>query len=127
MTGQLVRFLFPYLVFLLQSGIFYWAFRRWLRASPRIAAPAWRSYSAICAFCFALVSFILWLVLFAWAQVVGGFPYYDPFVLRFYGFGFLTGTIGLLCGLIGKGKLRWPACGMSALMAFLWLAAASSE
>ncbi|MGB7281292.1 MAG: hypothetical protein WBE13_03435 [Candidatus Acidiferrum sp.] len=127
MLGRLATFVFPYVVFVLQAGVFCWALRRWLQASPRISPPAWRSYTAICAFCFAVVSFVLWLVLFVWARVVGGFPYYDPFVLRFYGFGLLTGTMGLVGGLIGKGKLRWPACGMSALMAFLWLAAASSE
>jgi hypothetical protein len=127
MLGHLLRLVFPYAVFAFLLGVFGWTFRRWLRSSPRISLPVWRSYSAVFAFSLATLSFLLWLVLFAWARAIGGFPYYHPVVMRFYGWGFLTGAAGLLVSLIGKGKLRWPACGLAALMAFLWLAAATSE
>lgn len=127
MIGYLTRISPPYLITVVLLVIFFSALRRWLRSSPRIAIPTWRGYSAISAFSLAGISLIMWVVLFAWAQAIGGFGFYNPVVLRFYRWGFLTGAAGLLISLIGKGKLRWPACGLSALMAFLWLAAATSE
>jgi hypothetical protein len=51
-------------------------------------------------------------------------------ILLFYGFyrwGGLTSLAGLLTSVLGKGKLRWPSCGVSALMIFLWFAAAMGE
>ena len=127
MIFVLFRSAFPYLVFASLLAILMWAFRRWWGSSPRIGLPAWRSYVAIGAFCLATLSFLLWLTLVAWARAIGGFPFYDPVVMRFYGLGFLTGASGIAMSLAGKGRLRWPACGVSALMTFLWIAAASGE
>jgi hypothetical protein len=79
------------------------------------------------AFGFATLSFLLWLILFAWAHSIGGFPFYDPVVMHFYGWGFLTGASGIAMSLAGKGRLRWPAGGVSVLMTFLWIAAAAGE
>lgn len=61
------------------------------------------------------------------ASVIGGFPIYDSVLLRFYRWGLLRGLAGLLVSFGAKGKLRWPACGLSSLMVFLWFMAASSE
>src|SRR5207249_2834243 len=61
------------------------------------------------------------------ARVIGGFPFYDRVLLRFYRWGLLTGLAGLLVSFGAKGKLRWPARELSSLMVFLWFMAASSE
>jgi len=61
------------------------------------------------------------------ARVIGGFPFYDRVLLRFYRWGLLTGLAGLLVSIGAKGKLRWPARELSSLMVFLWFMAASSE
>jgi len=66
---------------------------------------------------------MLWLISLAWARVIGGFPFYDPVLLRFYRWGALTGLAGLLVSFAGKGKLRWPACALSSLMVLLWFMA----
>jgi hypothetical protein len=127
MMPALFRLVFPYLVFASLLAILVWAFQRWWRTPARIGVPAWQSYVAIGAFGLAALSFLLWLILFAWAHAIGGFPFYHPVVMRFYAWGFLTGACGIAMSLAGKGKLRWPACGVSALMTFLWIAAATGE
>jgi|ERR1700722_2967100 len=120
---QLVSFIFLWLPLL----ILFWSV--WLRArsTPRISTPAWRSYLAFAATAFVSLSVLLWVVSLLWARVVGGFPFRDPALLRFYRWGFLTSLAGLLTSIVGKGKLRWPSCGLSVLMAFLWFAAALGE
>ncbi len=115
--------LFPGLPLLILA----WALWRWLRTAPRIVEPAWRSYMAIGAIGFAGASSMLWLISLIWAMVIGGFPFYDPVLLRFYRWGFLTSALGLLISFAGKGRLKWPSCGLSLLMALLWMMAASSE
>ena len=104
-----------------------WALWRWVRSQPRITEPVWRSYVAIGAISFAGISSLLWLISIVWAGVIGGFPYYDPVLLRFYRWGALTSLSGLLISFVGKGKLRWPACGLSSLMVLLWFMAATGE
>jgi len=104
-----------------------WALWRWLRTTPRIVEPAWRSYVAIGAIGLAGVSALLWVVSLIWARAIGGFPFYDPVLLRFYRWGFLTSVLGLFVSLVGKGKLRWPTTGLSLLMSMLWFMAATGE
>ncbi|HEY2546296.1 MAG TPA: hypothetical protein VGI46_09540 [Candidatus Acidoferrum sp.] len=104
-----------------------WAIWRWAHSFPKIGEPPWRYYVAYAAVGLAGVSSLLWLILAIWAIVIGGFPFYDPTVLSFYRWGLLTGAAGLLTSFAGKGKLRWPTCGLSFLMIFLWFAAATSE
>jgi hypothetical protein len=73
------------------------------------------------------LSVVLWYFLVAWAVLRGGFRYYDPFVLRCYAVGMLLGLGGIVLGLPGKGKLRWPACLISFAMVLMWFVAASME
>src|SRR5207248_3678744 len=124
---ELIRLILAPLFPGLPTLILAWALWRWFRSAPRIVEPAWRSYVAIGAIGCAGVSSTLWLISLLWARVTGGFRYYDPVLLSFYQWGCLTGLIGFLISFIGKGKLRWPACGLSSLMVFLWLMAASTE
>jgi hypothetical protein len=70
---------------------------------------------------------MLWFALVAWAVARGGFPFYDPVLLRCYGIGLLLGLGGFVTSLPGKGKLRWPACFISFAMVFMWFVAASGE
>jgi hypothetical protein len=107
--------------------ILFWAIWRWAHVSPRIGRPTWRYYVAFAAASLAGVSSLLWVISLVWARVIGGFPFYDPILLRFYRWGFLTAAGGLLVSLVGKGKLRWPTCGLSALMVLFWFAAALGE
>ncbi len=127
MVIYLLRQILGALFLVLPLVIFAWAIWRWLRASPRIGVPAWRSYVAIVAIGLAGVSALLWVVSLIWARAIGGFPFYDPVLLRFYRWGFLTSALGLFVSFVGKGKLRWPTTGLSLLMSMLWFMAATGE
>src|SRR5947207_2055758 len=94
----------------------------WWRVSPRITEPLLRSYLAIGAISLAGLSYLLWIIWHFWALAIGGLHVYDPVLVWFVRIGFLTGPLGLLTSILGKGSLRWPACGLSAVMIFLWLA-----
>jgi hypothetical protein len=120
---ELMSFVFLWL----PVAVLFWAIWRWTRSTPRIDTPAWRSYVAFVATAFVGLSALLWVISILWARAIGGFPYYDPVLLRFYRWGGLTSLAGLLTSVMGKGKLRWPSCGLSVLMTFLWFAEAMGE
>jgi len=123
----LARLIAPLLGFALPLLILAWAIERWRRAERRFESPVWRSYFATGAFGLGALSFLLWIAVAIWARARGGFPYYDPILLRCYSLGFLSGAVGFLASLPGKGKLRWPGCFLSFLMAVLWVLAAEAE
>src|SRR5215469_15186469 len=116
-----------FFLMVIPSGLLVWALQRWIQSKPRFELPHWRSYTAFAAFCVSAASVTLWVFTGIWALARGGFPYYDPVLLRLYSFGFFSSLTALLISLPGKGKLRWPACGIGVLMTFLWFAAATSE
>src|SRR5437773_11314341 len=123
LIGEAVAVLFV----VLPLAILAWAFWRWARSSPRIVVPPWRSYVALAAIGLAGISSLLWLTGFIWARVIGGFPFYDPVHMSLMRCGILTSFVGLLVSFVGKGKLRWPACGVSLLMTLFWAMAALAE
>ena len=77
---------------------------------------------AIAAIVLVGLSQLLRIVTGVWADVSGGggFPS-NPAFIWLLGLGFLAAPAGLLVGLFSKGTLRWPACGLSVLMTFLWI------
>lgn len=111
----------------LPVAILIWAIQRWFRSSPRIVDPAWRSYVALVAISLAGISSMLSLTTYIWARVIGGFPFYDPVHLSLMRWGILTSFVGLIVSFVGKGRLRWPACGVSFFMTLLWTMAALAE
>jgi len=79
---------------------------------------------------FATASALLAVSSIVYAQATGGFPFYDPRLLRIYRWGFvlsLTGILFGICGLARKSSLRWqaPLCALGTLM--FWISAAESE
>jgi hypothetical protein len=104
-----------------------WTIWTWWRSSPKVESPKWRSYLGLTAFSLAGISALLFLFLAIWARVRGGFPFYDPVVLRCYRVGFILGAGGFTLSLLGNGKVRWPACVISFAMMFMWLVAAAGE
>ncbi len=112
-----------WLLIILPGAILAWALQRWGRTSPRIVEPAWRSYAAIGA-TLLVASSDLMLIVYGVLVEMSGNGSCDhslcPWVARL---GFFAAPIGLLASLPGNGKLRWPACGLSAFMTLLWLVA----
>src|SRR5689334_6454690 len=85
---------------------------------------------SVVGFCFASVSTVLSIGSGTYAQFRGGFPFYDPTLLRIYFWGFCLAAVGLVCGLAGIGKkspLRFKAPALSLFMLLLWLAQAMGE
>ena len=65
-----------------------------------------------------------------YALMIGGFPYYDPLLLRIYGIGMLLSCVGILFALTGlwrRSNLRWHGIVLPTSMLLLWVLWASSE
>src|SRR5260370_4708915 len=88
-------------------AILVWAIRRWWRTSPRIAAPAWRSYLAIAAIVLVGLSQLLLIVTGVWADVSGGggFPS-NPAFIWLLGFGFLAAPAGVPLVIVFENNLK---------------------
>lgn len=95
------------------------AIRRWWATSPRIDVPAWRTYVAIGAVVLVALADLSWLAYGIWSNVGSGG--YNSLIPRAARFGFLAAPAALVASLLGKGKLRWPAFGLSAVLTFLWI------
>jgi hypothetical protein len=60
----------------------------------------------------------------------GGFPYYDPWLLRFMGVGFVVSLVALVFAIPGafsRNPLRWHAPALSFGMLLFWFFSALSE
>jgi hypothetical protein len=99
-------------------AILAWVVRDWWRASPKIEAPAWRSYLAIAAIGLVGLSQMSRFVIGIRAEVSG---LENPVLLWLLGIGFLTAPIALLVSVLGKGTLRRPACGLAVITTFTWI------
>jgi len=121
--------LFTLAVFLLVGLPFAlaWGWLRWWKQAGK------RNLFAILSligFAFATGSALLAAALPIYARAMGGFPYYDPTLLRIYRCGAMLSVVGIGFGVAGLWKpnsLRWhaPACAVGALL--WWFMEASSE
>jgi hypothetical protein len=121
MTLYLPELIVSFLVFGSPVAILIWAIQRWRSRTPRIGAPAWRSYVAVGALSVAALSEFLWYTPFVWAYTIGPSYVDDRLLIWLVRVGFSAGPTGLLMSLFGKGSLRWPAWCLSALMTLLWV------
>src|ERR1700682_3510179 len=127
MAVYFLRLLLDVIWLALPPAVLAWALWRWLTSRPRIADPVWRGYTALLAMALTAISVLLWVTSLIWARVIGGFPFYDPILMRFLLGGGLTCLSGLVLSFPAKGKLRWPILSLSVLMTFLWFAVAIAQ
>jgi hypothetical protein len=85
---------------------------------------------SLVAFAFATASGLLAVSSVMYSVGIGGFPYYDPRLLRIFRLGILLSLAGIALGLGGvwrPSSLRWyaPASAIGTLM--FWIMAASME
>jgi len=104
-----------------------WGWVRWFRQ------PKLRTVTAILSllgFTLASASALLAVSAIAYSLMRGGFPYYDPLLMRIFGVGGLLSLSGLILGVCGvwrTSSLRWHApISATATLAF-WIAAAIGE
>lgn len=96
------------------------------RTQPR----TWPALLSLVGFALATASSLLAASSMSYAHAIGGFPFYDPLLLRIYGWGALlslSGTVFAFIGVWRPGPLRWhaPACAVGTLL--FWFAAAMGE
>ena len=107
---------------LMISGWVQW-FRR---KQPRTVS----SILSLIAFILATASGLLAVSSAMYAHAIGGFPFYDPLLLRIYRWGGLLSVSGIAFGISGiwrPSPLRWhaPACAVGTLL--FWFASAMGE
>jgi len=97
-----------------------WAWMRWWRNSQNRTVC---SFLSLVGLGLATSSAILMIVTTIYAHQIGGFPFYDPLLLRIYRWGGLLSSAGIVFGVGGVWRpnpLRWltPACALG--MFLLW-------
>jgi hypothetical protein len=102
----------------------------WVRCTRRGYGPNIATRLSMVGLAFASTSAILAISAVIYAQSIGGFPFYDPRLLKIYRYGCLISLFGIafsLGGIWKAGPLRWlsPICTFGTLL--YWLGAASGE
>ena len=62
-----------------------------------------------------------------YARKIGGFPFYDPTLLRIYQYGIVTALLALALAVLGIGRVRATGMILSGVMLLLWFAMAMAE
>jgi hypothetical protein len=83
-------------------------------------------------FAFAIASGLLAVSSMLYARAIGGFPFYDPLLLRIFRWGFLLSFVGLTLATIGAlrprpGRLRFLPVICAAVTLIFWLLTAMGE
>jgi len=104
-----------------------WGWIRWFWRRRELGSPF---FLAFVGFTLSTASAILAASAIMYAVMIRGFPFYDPTLLRIYGWGLLLSAAGMILGLTGVTRpnaLRWqsPLAGLG-MLAF-WLMAVASE
>jgi hypothetical protein len=104
-----------------------WGWVRWLRRTQPRTLP---SILSLIGLTLATASALLAISSTLYAHAIGGFPYYDPRLLRIYRWGGLLSLAGIVFGIAGvwrPGPVRWlaPVCSLGT--ALFWFASAMGE
>jgi len=104
-----------------------WGWIRWSKDRNPRTIPTTLS---LVGFTLSSSSALLALLTALYARFIRSFPFYDPTLMKIYGYGSLLSVAGLLFGIAGvwrRGPLRWlaPACSIG-MLAF-WIIAMTGE
>jgi uncharacterized BrkB/YihY/UPF0761 family membrane protein len=102
----------------------------WVRWLHRRTLPSLFSVLSLLAFGLATCSALLALSSVIYAHFIGGFPFYDPRLLRIYRWGGSLSLGGMILGVVGcwrRSPLRWYAPLCSIGMSVFWAFAAMGE
>lgn len=104
-----------------------WGWVRWFSRTQLRTLPA---ILPLIGFALATASGLLAVSSVLYAHVIGGFPYYDPRLMRIYAWGGMLSLAGIVFGIAGVWQpepLRWhaPACSFGTLL--FWFVSAMGE
>jgi len=102
----------------------------WVRWSRHTQPRTWPSILSLVGFALATASGLLAASSVLYAHAIGGFPFYDPLLLRIYRWGALlslSGTVFALIGVWRPGPLRWHAATCAVGTLLFWFATAMGE
>jgi hypothetical protein len=119
--------LFAIGIYIVLPAVMVWGWIRWARPTKQRTLF---SILSLIGFAFATASALLAISSILYADVIGGFPFYDPRLLRIYRWGLLLSLCGVASGISGVGRsspLRWhaPACAAGTLV--FWFVMAAGE
>jgi hypothetical protein len=115
------------LIFVLSPFAMIWGWIRWARREKQWTILAVASFVA---FSLATASALLGIGSLVYSRGIGGFPYYDPRLMRVYRWGALLSASGFILALIGVWRfnsLRWHAIICSFGMVVYWFAMTEIE
>ena len=104
-----------------------WGWVRWVR---RRQSGDFVSISSLIGFILATASAILATASILYAHAIGGFPFYDPRLLRVVRWGFFLSLGAFLFSMGGvwrRNALRWHAVVCALGMSLFWIATAEGE
>jgi len=102
----------------------------WVRWIKRRQPQTLSSILSLIGFTLASASGLLAISSVLYAQTIGGFPYYDPSLLRIYRWGVLLSLAAIMFAISGAWRpspLRWYAPACAAGMLVFWFMSASGE
>lgn len=125
-TGFILGALFVTVIVALPVAMV-WGWLRWWKSNvPRTVS----STLSLIGFALATASALLAISSSIYGAARGGFPYYDPLLMKIYIWGLLLSLSALVFAILGvwrRGPLRWHAPGCAAGTLLLWFVAAISE
>jgi len=127
MSVQMIVGMLFVLGYVLSPVMLIWGWVRWFRQSgPRTVTAILSKVG----FSLASASALLAISAMAYSLIHGGFPYYDPLLMKVLGVGFLLSVGALIFGLSGvwsTSSLQWhaPVCAIATLA--FWIVAAVGE
>ncbi len=130
MSMRILEFVFEafgIFAFVMTPFVTIWGWVRWARREKQWTIPAVLS---LIGFALAAGSALLAAALSFWGHAIGGFPFYDPRLMRIYAWGLLLSLSALFLALGGIWRLnsiRWHALFCSFGMLVYWFALAGSE
>ena len=102
----------------------------WVKWFQDKSASTSFSTLSVLGFSFGTLSLLLDASTAVYAYTIGGFPFYDPLLMRIYLWGGRLSLVGMAFGLIGvwrSGVLRWRGIVLPTSMLLLWFMAAMAE
>lgn len=100
---------------------------RWVHSASRVPEPKWRGICGVLGLSLGSVSVLLFIYTAIWAEMKGGFPFYDPSLLLVYRAGIGLSLLGLLCGIPAQREFRKPTLISSTAIFITWLLVATGE